>query len=160
MRIKLAGVLVDDGDHIDRFNAYEDARGRRGDDIYRAHRNLWGLWVYTHRNMAAEDQDAVLVYLAHRLGVAWEQRRDVFGDEPSTWLPRYGLHRLLDMPPGAPTIERLLPDVGQVSARGGPDEAADFATVRDLCSALAGLEPVQDALSKRGPRSASHRERH
>jgi HD superfamily phosphohydrolase len=150
MRIKLAGVLVDDGDHIDRFNAYEDARGRRGDDIYRAHRNLWGLWVYTRRDVSAEDQDAVLAYLASRLGVAWEQRRDVFGDEPFTWLPRYGLHRLLGVRPRHPTIERLLPDVAQISARGAVGEdGADFATVRDLCSALGELEPVQTALERR-----------
>jgi HD superfamily phosphohydrolase len=157
MRIKLAGVLVDDGDHIDRFNAYEDARGRRGDDIYRAHRNLWGLWVYTRRDMSDEDQDAVLVYLAHRLGVAWEQRREVFGDEPSTWLPRYGLHRVLSMNPRHPTIERLLPEVGQISARGSRDEPADFATVEDLCSALVGLESVREAQSKRDRRSGANR---
>lgn len=148
MRIKLARVLVDDGDHIDRFNAYEDARGRRGDDIYRADRNLWGLWVYTRRDVGREDEDAVLAYLAHRLGVAWESRRKAFGSEPSTWLPRYGLHRLLGLGLRHPTVEKLVPEVVQVSARGSGEDPREFATVRDLCGALEEVELVKEELLK------------
>ena len=73
MRLKLARVLVDNGEHINEFQAYEEARGGRGADIYRAHRRLWSLWVFCHRSMTIEQRDAALAYLAVKYGVAWER---------------------------------------------------------------------------------------
>jgi hypothetical protein len=118
MRIKLASVLVDDGQHINHFNNYEDVRGRRGDDIYRADRALWRLWVFTRPTMPDDDAQASLVYLADRLGVAWETLRERYGPKSWTWLPRYGLTEVLGVEsPLDPEVEALVGEAVQVSRR-------------------------------------------
>ncbi len=81
MRVKVAEVLVDDGNHIDRFAAYEEPRSGRGSDIYGGHSRLWGLWVFTHPELPDERQDDVLAYLAERFGVAWEKQREQWGSD-------------------------------------------------------------------------------
>jgi HD superfamily phosphohydrolase len=96
MRIKLARVLVDDGRHINHFNSYEEARRDRGRDIYRADSHLWALWVFTRRDMSTEEQEAVLTFLADRLGVAWEQLVERYGPKSWTWMPRFALQHILE----------------------------------------------------------------
>jgi HD superfamily phosphohydrolase len=138
MRLKLAKVLVDDGQHISEFNRFEDARGRRGDDIYRADRALWALWVFVRRDVAPSDRDAVLVYLADRLGVAWESLRDSYPSDTSTWLARWGLREVLEEPtPTAQRIESALRDVSEISHRG--EVTTRSAYLADL-RALPGIE--------------------
>lgn len=144
MRIKLAAVLVDDGQHVNRFNAYEETRGRRGGDVYRADSQLWGLWVFTDRTMCADDREAVLVYLASRLGVAWESLRSRYGEESWRWLPAYGLTPLLNAgQPNEGKVMELIASASEVSARSGaPDELPR--SRRNYRRALASLQPVKD----------------
>jgi hypothetical protein len=127
MRLKLAKVLVDDGTHVNSFDQYENARGGRGGDIYSAHNHLWGLWVFTRRDMDPDKRDAALIYLTERLGVAWEGKRERYGDNSWTWLPRFALARLLgvDKPTDA-KIDDALKKVAQVSNRGPQTTLADY----------------------------------
>ena len=118
MRLKLARVLVDNGEHINEFQAYEEARGGRGADIYRAHRRLWSLWVFCHRSMTIERQDAALAYLAVKYGVAWERMRDRYGSDARSWIVRYGLSRLLELPPLDARVTELISHAEQLAARG------------------------------------------
>lgn len=46
MRLKVAGVLVDDGKEIRKFVDREEDDKDRGADIYRAHKDLWAVSVY------------------------------------------------------------------------------------------------------------------
>jgi HD superfamily phosphohydrolase len=127
MRLKLARVLVDDGVQISEFNRFEDVRGRRGDDIYRADRALWALWVFVRRDVSIEDREVILVYLADRLGVAWEKLRERYGNSTSTWLPRWGLMEVLDEDgPTAPTVEQAMGEAPTISHRGDLTTRLDY----------------------------------
>jgi HD superfamily phosphohydrolase len=142
MRLKLARVLVDDGRHVNEFNRYEDARGRRGDDIYRADRALWALWVFVRRDVSDEDRETVLVYLADVLGVAWEQIRERYGAKSWTWLPRWGLMEVFDEDsPMATTVEDALGHVHEISLRG------ELTTRTDYLARLRTLEGVDSGRS-------------
>jgi HD superfamily phosphohydrolase len=140
MRLKLASVLVDDGRHINEFNLFEDARGGRGDDIYRADRHLWSLWVFIRRDVPQPDRDAVLIYLADRLGVAWENLRDRYGAKSWTWLPRWGLKNLLGVSPTDGRVEQALDTVHEIANRG------ELSTRKDYLSRLRALDGLQDFL--------------
>ncbi len=144
MRLKLARVLVDNGEHINEFQAYEEARGGRGADIYRAHRRLWSLWVFCHRSMTIERQDAALAYLAVKYGVAWERMRDRYGSDARSWIVRYGLSRLLELPPLDARVTELISHAEQLAAR-GPSSP----TVSDLMTALARIPEVAAAMGAR-----------
>lgn len=137
MRLKLAKVLVDDGRHINEFNFFEDARGGRGDDIYRADRHLWALWVFIRRDVPQEDREAVLIYLADRLGVAWEKLRNSYGSESWTWLPRWGLKSLLGRTPTDEQVETALRTVEEIANRG------ELTTRSAYLAQLKALEGVQ-----------------
>jgi HD superfamily phosphohydrolase len=137
MRLKLARVLVDDGVHISEFNRFEDARGRRGDDIYRADKALWALWVFVRRDISIEDREVILVYLADRLGVPWEKLRERYGSDTSTWLPRWGLTETFgEDSPTTPRIDAALRDVHEISHRGTLTTRADY------LAHLAGLQGI------------------
>jgi HD superfamily phosphohydrolase len=71
MRLKIAEVLVDSGSGIKRFVDQETRGDRRGADIYDAHRGLWAVSVYVHRDVKENEEqvDAVLAYLASELEV-------------------------------------------------------------------------------------------
>jgi len=143
MRLKLAKVLVDDGSHVNQFNYYEDARGRRGGDIYRADGHLWALWVFTDRSLTADDREAVSVYLADRLGVAWEHLVDEYGPQSWTWLTRWGLSTLMSrrsapVPPRDQRVEDLLLEHKTIARREGE------VTRTAYLDRLAGIEGVPD----------------
>lgn len=71
MRLKVAGVLVDDGAEIRKFGPREEDGKRRGQDIYAAHRNLWAVSVYAHHDVACDEttQKLVLASLAADLDI-------------------------------------------------------------------------------------------
>jgi HD superfamily phosphohydrolase len=138
MRLKLARVLVDNGEHINEFQAYEQARGDRGMDIYSAHRKLWSLWVFLDRSLTKEEGEAALVYLAGKFGVAWERMRPTYGPDPGNWVVRHGLSRLLDTEPTSPKVTDLLPAAEQVMARGPA-----FETLSDVVARLGEIEDLR-----------------
>jgi HD superfamily phosphohydrolase len=126
MRVKVAEVLVDDGDHIDRFAAYEEPRARRGSEIYGGHSRLWGLWVFTHPDMPSERREDVLAYLAERFGVAWEKQREHWGNDYWQWVDQLILSRVLDTDPQGKDVRDLVLQVTAATpARGHADTCAD-----------------------------------
>jgi HD superfamily phosphohydrolase len=143
MRVKVAEVLVDDGKHIDRFAAYEAPRGHRGTDIYGSHARLWSLYVFTHPNLTNERCDEVLAYLAERLGVAWEQKREQWGDDYWRWVDRLIVARLLDEQPGVPAVTRVVEKVAAQPV--GRGEARTFASRRRQLRTT--VKRVQQALA-------------
>jgi hypothetical protein len=116
LRMKIADVLVDNGEHIDRFAAYESPRSRRGSDIYGGHSRLWGLWVFTHPAISKQQREEVLAYLAERLGVAWERLRDRWGPDYWQWVDRLILSPLLDADPREPDVDHLVTAVAAGTA--------------------------------------------
>ncbi|MFN2468674.1 MAG: transposase [Gaiellaceae bacterium] len=145
MRLKLARVLVDNGQHVNEFQAYEEARGGRGADIYRAHRRLWSLWIFCHRSLTQEQRDAALVYLAAKYGVVWERMRDQYGPDPSSWIARHGLSRLLGADPLDPQVTGLVGHADQVAARG-----PEFQTISDVMTGLSEVPEVAETIGARG----------
>lgn len=142
MRLKVADVLVDDGDHIDRFAAYEQPRAGRGSDIYGGHSRLWALWVFTHPDMPNEGRQDVLAYLAERFGVAWEKQREAWGDNYWQWVDQLLLSRLLETEPQAAAVQELVGEVEQATAaRGGADTCADR---RRRLAQLAAVKRAQE----------------
>lgn len=142
MRLKLARVLVDNLEHVNEFQAYEEARGGRGDDIYRAHRRLWSLWVFCDRSLSADQRDAALVYLATKFGVAWERMRDRYGPDLGEWVVRHGLSRLLHLDPLHSGVSELIPSSEQVAAR-----APEFQTIGDVLTRLRQIPDVAKVLA-------------
>jgi HD superfamily phosphohydrolase len=96
MRLKPAGVLVSDGSSVRRFVDYERPSGQRGSEIYLAHENLWSAGVYVAPELQGDPRvEQALVWLAHRMGVRWEQLAGSYSSTPATW-PEELLRRELD----------------------------------------------------------------
>lgn len=144
MRVKIAEVLVDDGRHVDRFAAYEEPRAGRGREIYGGHSRLWGLWVFTHPDMAPPVRDEVLAFLAEEFGVAWERERERWGPEYWHWVDRLILARVLDAGPRDEDVNDLVGKITQATAARG--EADSFA---DRRRRLARLRAVREARKRR-----------
>ena len=72
MKLKVADVLVDADGEIMPLSRYT----KSGDDIAVAHRALWGVEVYGHRNVRddLEKTDAILSYIAQELGITFKRR--------------------------------------------------------------------------------------
>lgn len=138
MRLKLAKVLVDDGAQINVFSQYEKARQNRGGDIYRAHNRLWGLWVFTRRDMKDEQRRDVLVMLASEFGVAWERLRDTYGPDGSTWLVRHAIAEIAGKAnPTTEEVRDVIDEVATLSHRGTWTTKREFVEiVRPIVSEL------------------------
>jgi hypothetical protein len=103
-----ASVLISDGSTIRRFVDYERPTGRRGDEIYRAHENLWTAAVYVAPEVPNERRKHALVWLADRMGVPWDSLSE-FEGSPSTWheqLLRQELDDLLTESQPLPLVKR------------------------------------------------------
>jgi HD superfamily phosphohydrolase len=109
MHLKLADVLVDDGDHIDTFANYERARGGRGSEIYDAHLRLWSLWVWLHPGVEDREAEVVLAFLAGKLGVRWDSLSNKLGGEPGEYVDRLALSRVLEIPGSKTSLDKDLP---------------------------------------------------
>jgi HD superfamily phosphohydrolase len=100
MRLKVAGVLVDDGDRIRRFVDREKDGRRRGTDIYEAHENLWAVSVFCHRDVERDSLKArlVLASLAADLNTPLPGVDDddqwKLGTQPYDWRDRIAVHFL------------------------------------------------------------------
>jgi len=109
MHLKLADVLIDDGNHIDTFANYERARGGRGSEIYDAHLHLWSLWVWCHPDIRPSQVEVVLAFLAGKLGVRWERLSEKLAGEPGEYVDRLALSRVLEIPGSDTSLEEPLP---------------------------------------------------
>jgi HD superfamily phosphohydrolase len=84
MRLKVAGVLVDDGSEIRRFVDHERRGDERGADIYRNHRHLWAVHVFVDQSVTKEQREVVLARLAAQMGVRFPEL-DMLGPQPAEW---------------------------------------------------------------------------
>ena len=138
MRLKIAGVLVDDDKEIRRFADREEEGQRRGADIYAAHRALWGVSVYAHPRIR-EDQwtrDLVLASLAADLGIQLGGLEEQYGPSPHEWPDRIALEM------AAEKVNAVLDDVDReellaernraISARGADDRPPLSDLVREF----------------------------
>jgi HD superfamily phosphohydrolase len=85
MRVKQAQVLVRQQTGIAPFVVYEKSRSQRGADIYNSHERLWAAYVFVHRDLTPQEEDAVCSYLAREMGIRWERKREKLGDRPDQW---------------------------------------------------------------------------
>ena len=71
MRLKPAGVLVDDGTETEivELEAWDRENGRRGSEIIESHHSLWAVRVYVDSRLSEEQRDVVLGRLQARLGI-------------------------------------------------------------------------------------------
>jgi HD superfamily phosphohydrolase len=108
MRLKLAEVLVDDGEHVDLFVDYERARSGRGSEIYDAHFRLWAMYVFVHRDLGSAERRRVIAFLARRLGVCWERERRWFGPRAAEWVDRLIVHEVKGWSPTSDEVTGAL----------------------------------------------------
>ena len=114
MRMKPAGVLVDDGKTVKPFIEYE-GKGR-GQEIYRAHRDLWAVWAFVDRDLSDEAVEIALLYLAGELGVSWERRR--FSGRPGEWLAEHTVADLTGSEVGSTEVSETVKKLPEFAARG------------------------------------------
>jgi hypothetical protein len=96
MRLKPADVLVSDGSSVRKFVDYEKPTGQRGNEIYRAHENLWSIGVYVADELKDDPRvEIALVMLAAEMDVRWEQLARRYSAKTSEW-PIELLRRQLD----------------------------------------------------------------
>ena len=96
MRLKVAGVLVDDGKEIIEFFNREAEGKHRGQDIYEAHKNLWGVSVFVEPSVAKDVhlRDAVLASVAADLDMQFGNLAGRLGPKTYEWPDRLALERL------------------------------------------------------------------
>jgi HD superfamily phosphohydrolase len=90
MRLKIADVLVDDGEGVMTFFKYEEGGRGRGNDIYKAHEALWALGVYLVPMYARGPAEAlarhkIVVRIAKRLNITFTQYEARFGKQAYLW---------------------------------------------------------------------------
>lgn len=136
MRLKLAEVLVQQHAGIAPFVVYERSRAKRGSDIYDAHARLWATYVFVDRTVGPGKRKAIAAYLGKRMGIRWEQHRDI-GGTPDEWPLRLAVADVFDKSLTSEVdkvLERIKPDLEAVSAR-----SQDFETFEALRQEVAGV---------------------
>lgn len=154
MRLKIADVLVDDGDAIMRFFEYEERGRRRGSDIYEAHKALWEIAIYLDPKYARGDAERlarrrVVVRLAERMNITFTKYEPEFGKRAYLWPERLAAREAINLvqndAKAADDRPNLVDDLfsavhtEQVQARGQqPDETWDalFARYREAAETM------------------------
>jgi hypothetical protein len=101
MGVKVARVLVYDGQSVEHFNDHERKGRKRGTDLDDLHRNLWAISVFVDESVTIEQQQEILVCLAQRFDIHWESGclesagLDL-GDETQLWPDRLAAARVAD----------------------------------------------------------------
>jgi HD superfamily phosphohydrolase len=137
MRLKVAGVLVDDGKEIRKFVDREEDGKKRGADIYEAHRNLWAVSVYVHPELKHETdvREMLLASLAADLDIQLGNLEDRLGPSPHEWPDRLALELLardLERPrfPESEVKDLLREHREQVAARGDREGRPSMANLK------------------------------
>lgn len=97
MRLKVADVLVNDGQETRRFVQREGELYRRGADIYELHQQLWAVSVYVHPSVSGDQRERVLVSLSADLDMALTPQphkasdRYVYAHPPHEWPDRLAI---------------------------------------------------------------------
>jgi HD superfamily phosphohydrolase len=156
MRLKIAEVLVDDGDAVMTFVEYEDRRRRRGSDIYEAHKALWEIAVYLHPRYARGESERlarwkVVVRLAEKMNITFSRYEHELGKRAHLWPERLAAREAVNVVSGDSKAADKRPDLvddlfkavhtEEVQARGlAADEPWDalFARYRAVADAQIG----------------------
>jgi HD superfamily phosphohydrolase len=145
MRLKLAEVLVQQETGIAPFVTYERSRSRRGSDIYDAHERLWATYVFVDREVSAERMKAIAAYLGSRMGIRWEQHRDI-GGTPDEWPLRLAVAEVFEKDFESEVdqlLKRIKPELASVAAR-----KQDFETFAALCNEVDGVRRALESQSQ------------
>ena len=115
MRLKAAGVLVNDGHRVTRLVDLDGAGSKRGQEIYEAHRALWAISVFTHPSVTREQRAVVLARLGESLGgIKW----DNLSEQPSVArLAAANAGKILKLP--RQDEDNLALEAEGIAARGG-----------------------------------------
>jgi hypothetical protein len=98
MRLKVAEVLVDDGEEIQQFVDRERDRQRRGIDIYSAHEHLWAVSVFVHESVRRDKAMTrrVLAHLARKMHIRLGGLESELGRKPWEWPDRLAARDAVD----------------------------------------------------------------
>jgi HD superfamily phosphohydrolase len=122
MRLKTAEVLVDYGTGIAPFHEYSDL----ATEIYAAHRELWTITVFVHRDVERSGQDElVLARLAQLMQVAWDRHRPPGAERPDDWPLRRAAVRVVGYADFDQQVEDLLKEAAEKVNRSGQETFAD-----------------------------------
>lgn len=140
MRLKLAELLVNDGQGVAKFKD----KSQLGSDIYAAHKDLWTISVFVHPSVSPAKRAAVLARLGQILGVSWDRYFKELGDDPATGPEHLAAARALNFPELTQNIHKLMSIAasGELAARGGAPETQQ--QLNDAMGAIAeehGLAP-------------------
>jgi HD superfamily phosphohydrolase len=118
MRLKLAELLVDDGNGIAQFKDVIP----HGSEIYDAHKELWTISVFTHPTVTINQRRAALAKLATSLGISWDMYRDELGPDPDFAPEHLAAVEAMNDQSDVVSLRRIVPnpkDLAQEAARGG-----------------------------------------
>jgi HD superfamily phosphohydrolase len=94
MRLKVAEVIVDDGEEIRKFVDREKEGRRRGTDIYDAHEDLWGVSVFADSRVGSAQRTLVLASLSADLDIQFGDLDERLGPLTHEWPDRLAIKRL------------------------------------------------------------------
>ena len=118
MRLKLAELLVDDGNGIAQFKDVIP----HGSEIYDAHKELWTISVFIHPTVTIDQRRAALAKLATLLGISWDMYRDDLGPDPDFAPEHLAAVEVMNEQRDVVSLRRIVPspkDLAQEAARGG-----------------------------------------
>ncbi len=139
MRLKLAELLVDDGNGITKFKD----KSSRGSDIYASHKDLWTISVFVHPTVTVSKTRAVLAKLAKEMGVSWDTHRKELGPDPDVAPQHLAAVKACKMQVVDERVSALVKRASQpekLAARGGGPE-----TQRELDARVKALARQLDA---------------
>jgi hypothetical protein len=141
MRLKLAGLLVDDGRGIAQFKD----KSQLGSDIYADHKALWTISVFVHPGVTTDQTRDALARLGQLLGVSWDAHRAELGTDPGDAPAHLGAVRLLKATAADERVSELvaLSKSGEIAARGGPPETQE--ALQTMLAELAEQHGMNDA---------------
>lgn len=124
MRLKLAELLVDDGQGIAQFRD----TFALGSDIYEAHKALWTVSVFVHPKVTVSQAQAVLAKLGKETGISWDTYRDKLGPNPDVAPEHLAAVKACGREEVDRQVEKLVEtasDPQELAARGGAPRTQD-----------------------------------
>jgi HD superfamily phosphohydrolase len=118
MRLKLAELLVDDGNGIAQFKDVVP----HGSEIYEAHKELWTVSVFTHPTVTIGQRRAALAKLATMLGISWDTYGADLGPDPDLAPEYLAAVEVIEDAPDTVSVREIVPSSGELAqqaARGG-----------------------------------------
>jgi len=144
MGLKVAKVLVYDGSAVAPFDQVEAHGRKRGAELDDLHRALWAICVFAHDSVTLDEREEILVRLAQRSGVPWEELRNRYGPNTEYWPDELAARRIAEERDlSEKDAQELLEEAKQIHARSPGEAPRTFAAVKARLEEIAkGLWPV------------------